>query len=112
MPKSTQGPFAAAPEELGKQGFVLSAPTSPQGVCVGMQPPAREDKTRGWLKPNKSAPPWGIASGALLALPAKGAANLCPAQVTAGFTRGKIPPPQPTVPVLLALGPKRRHTQG
>ena len=113
MPESTRGPFAAAPEELGKWGFVLSSPTSPQGVCVGRQPSAWEDKTQGWLKHNRrSTLPQGIASGVLLALPAKRAANLCSAQVTVGFTRGKIPPPRPTAPILLALGPKKRHTLG
>jgi len=34
VPVSTRGSFA--PEKLGNQGSVLSAPTSPQGLCVGM----------------------------------------------------------------------------
>lgn len=64
---------------------------------------------KGWLKPKRrSTAPWGIVSGAL---PVKGLASLCPGQVTVGFTMGKTPPPHPTAPVSLPLGPKiNTHT--
>lgn len=107
------GTICSSTRRPGKMGICFEHSHLTSRVCAGMQPPAQEDKTGRWLKPNRrSTPPQGIASGALLALPVKGAANLCSAQVTVSFTRGKIPPPHPTAPILLALGPKSQTCTG